>query len=119
VVRSVALVPALAKRPIFCYISVMKKYVTLLIFNISAFIILLIVAVQFGGTGGNCNPAYAFIGIPIIGIVSFIWLVLITIRYRKTIFENKWAIIPAVINLVISVQALRVLYFLIWNRYLR
>lgn len=97
----------------------MKKYLALLLFNIAAYLLLFLAAMLFGGSGGNSDPSYAFIGIPLIAIISLTWFIYITIRYRNTIFENRWGLVPALLDLIISIQGLRLLYFLVWNKYLR
>ena len=64
--------------------------------------------------GGKWFSAPLCIEVSIIVAILFIWFLVIIIRYRKAIFQNKWSIIPVAIILIFNIRVLTVLYYSIY-----
>ena len=94
----------------------MKYYLRLLLFNVIGFIAIFIFS-MLSGSGGNTDPSIFFIGWPLIGVISFVCFIIVTVRHKEKILQYKWSFVPAIIILVANIQALKLLYFLLWNRF--
>jgi len=90
----------------------MKSYLALLIFNIIGIITEYIEISKIG----NYSTIPYFIP-PLVGLISFILLIIITIIQRKTIFRNIQSIILGVIILLINIPELIFLYAVFIKKY--